>query len=269
MNGNLAQIISLASYANDYLQNDRMDHNFFEKKCFLYCKSVNFIDSNKADLAYDPNEWFKFLKKDGCQRLKLIFQHGEKNLTNPDHFSAGLINGGGTWFLETLYDDHSRLWSFNWENKYPYAKDKKFFNLVYKRQFKKHQISDLEIKVEPVKKQLGSALWNISEFADKQGFEKWVDFFNNAMDNLYGSEPGVAYPYDDIIPTDNYTLSEKQLIFSAGKAWCFGRQGSWNDINFKDKRSTEQYLKLSAQLYDEIINSVLAIANKNRADSIV
>lgn len=116
--------------------------------------------------------------------------------------------------------------------------------------------------MELAKKRLGSALWNISEFANSQGYEKWSIFFNDAMDTLYGSEPGNSLFFNDILPAETYSLSEQQLIFSAGKAWCFGQEGSWNDIQFKDKYSTERYMELSGKLYDEIITSIMTVTNK-------
>jgi hypothetical protein len=207
-------------------------------------------------------QWFQLLKTEDCKKLRLIYQHSENKLKVPDFLSAGVIGGGGTWLIESVYSDHSRYWSSNWLYKYPYASDKKIFNVYYRRQFKKHKISPLETSIEKTKKNLGSVLWNISEFAKNQAYEKWVDFFENALSCLYDPNPGANYYYNDIIPIQNYTLSEQQLIFGAGRAWCFGQKGSWNDMNFKDKLSTERHAFLSAQLYDEIINSILAITNK-------
>lgn len=263
MNDHLAQLTSLATYGNDFLMNDRLDLDFSKKnKSFQFCRFVYFTDSNQTDIASNPNEWFNFLKKDGCKKLKLLYQHSEINAKTPDHYTAGVIGGGGTWLIESVYSDYSKYWSSKWFYKYPYAQDRRFFDANYRRQFKKHEISNNHIEVEYVKKELGSVLWNISEFANNQGYEKWVDFFDNAMNCLYGENPRENYIYDDMIPASNYTLSEQQLIFGAGKAWCFGRERSWNDMDFKDKQSTERYLSLSAILYDAIVNSILAIANK-------
>ena len=262
MNDHLSQLISLTAYANDYLINDSLNKDFNKNKCLLSTRYIYFAESNKIVLTNNPIEWFKLLKSEKCKRLKLIFKYSETHLTKPDHLSAGIVGGGGQWLIESVYDDHSRYWSSHWLSRFPYARDKRLFEIYYRRQFKKNQISNDYFEVEAIKKQLGATLWEISEFTIKQGIEKWTDFFNKALDNLYGSEPCNEYYYFDLIPKNSYTLSEQQLIYSAGKAFNYGVQGSWNDIGFKDKLSTERYLKISAQLYDDIIKSILAVINK-------
>lgn len=129
MNSKLAQLTTLVTFANDYLCNGRIDKSFLKKKCFYNCNWINFIDFNKVDLADDPNEWFIFLKKDKCLKLRLNFQHSEHNAERPDHFYAGYIDGGGTWMIESVYSDHSRYWSVHWENNYPFLRDRQVFDI--------------------------------------------------------------------------------------------------------------------------------------------
>jgi hypothetical protein len=261
MNEKLAQIISIVTYANDYLINNKLCPDFSYKRCFANCESVSFIDHNKLDVANNPVEWFKYLKTEGCLKVSAHFMHTENNAVKPDHFSEGLIGGGGDWRLETVFNDHIKHWTPKYYY-YPYSLSEKFFYVIYRQQFKKHPIIRKSLEVETVKKQLGAALWYIAEFAAKQGNEFWADFFNKAQDNLYGSDPIDNCYHNDIIPLENFSLSEQQLIFSASKAWCFGLEGSWNAIEYKDKVSTNRYLELSANLYDQIINSILVVTNK-------
>jgi hypothetical protein len=261
MNDKLAQIISIVTYANDYLINNRLCEDLFNKKCFINYESVSFIDHNKSDIASKPIEWFKYLKTEGCIKVNTCFTHTENHSLRPDQFSEGILGGGGNWRFETIFKDYVRYWTPKYYY-YPYTMRAKPYYIIYRQQFKKHQIKRNNLVLEDVKKQLGAALWNISEFAAQQGNELWEDFFNKAQDNLYCSDPINGCYHNDIIPKENFTLSEQQLIFSASKAWCFGLQGSWNSLEFKDKASNNRYLELSSNLYNEIINSILVVVNK-------
>src|SRR5512133_3158023 len=189
MNDKLAQITSIITFANDYLINSRLDDDLLKKKCFDNCESVYFIDHNKIDIANNPVEWFKYLKDDGCRKVRTNFLHTENNSVSPDYFTEGIFGGGGIWRLESMYKDYVKYWTATWYYDYPYPRSQKYYHVVYRQQFKKHQIAEYGFEVEKVKKQLGSALWNISEFANNLGYEKWSEFFNAAMDNLYGSNP--------------------------------------------------------------------------------
>lgn len=67
--------------------------------------------------------------------------------------------------------------------------------------------------------------------------------------------------HQDLLVIKNYSLKALQLLFAAGTAWVFGGMGSWNDMGFKEKEIQENYLRLSRQLYESLLQSILATSN--------
>src|SRR6185295_15945004 len=66
-------------------------------------------------LARDPGDWFRLLKKDGCKKIRLYYHPAENQPSGEEHKLAGLVGGGGTWMIETIYRRHSNYWFNRWE----------------------------------------------------------------------------------------------------------------------------------------------------------
>lgn len=258
----IAQISAIVTSANNFLIYNKLEENFFEKTCFQNCSQISFIEHNKVHLAGSPSEWFKLLKKEGCKSVMAQFDYNEFNKERPDHFTEGIFGGGVKWRFESLFEDHSRYWTATWRYEYPYRRSQKYYEIIYRRQFKKYAIDNEQLHFEDLKKQLGSVLWELSEFAKKSVSENWMEYFNLALEKLYDSDPSKNIFYNDIIPKEKYSLSEIQLYYGAIAAWCFGQKGSWNDLTFKEKITTERYLSLTSQLYDILLRSIKTIINK-------
>jgi len=64
-----------------------------------------------------------------------------------------------------------------------------------------------------------------------------------------------------LLVTKNYSMAAQQLLFAAGTAWVFGGMGWWNDMGFDEKDVQENYLRLSQQLYEQLLQSILATSN--------
>ncbi len=107
-----------------------------------------------------------------------------------------------------------------------------------------------------IKEKLGESLNNISEFAEDSGLTDWHTVFKKALSKLTSNEPGQDY-YNPKIHPDNYPLFSRQLLFAACCAWVFDGMGSWNDT----LNSTEQYDRVSEDLYDSIIQAIIAVVN--------
>src|ERR1700748_737594 len=107
MNGTLAQLITLVSFGNEFLNTNAIVDDFYSKNStFQSCNSIEFVDFKKVFLnskvkeiviGQNPVEWFEFLKKGGCKKLALYFQHSKNHSFAPDHKNAGAIGGGGSW----------------------------------------------------------------------------------------------------------------------------------------------------------------------------
>lgn len=61
---------------------------------------------------------------------------------------------------------------------------------------------------------------------------------------------------------NNYFLSALQVLYcAAAGSSVFGGMGSWNDLRFYSEEDQKQYDSLSARLYDDINQAIIAPVN--------
>src|ERR1700693_3816002 len=117
MNSSVSNFISLVSFGNEYLSTLVAPENSREN-IFWNTNQVKFIDFKKLTantfdeitIADGPYTWFEFLKHTGCKTLKLHFQSSK----DQDYAQSGSANAGGTWLIETVFDNHSNYWTDKW-----------------------------------------------------------------------------------------------------------------------------------------------------------
>jgi hypothetical protein len=270
MTGIVSQIIALTSYGNDFLKNGNISPDFNSSNTtFQFCNKVDFRELKKQYffskakeqvVAENPTKWFEYLKEDGCKHLRLYFEYSKDQSFAKDHKLAGLVGGGGTWLIETIYDKYSNYWANRWEVTNKNATDNKIWTVNYGMSVANQHISNLQIDNEKVKTKLRQTLTEIADFAFKQNLQNWGEIFDKAIETIDSSLPEAKY-HNDLIPLDNYTLTAKQLLFSAGNSWVFGGMGSWNDLGFDNKEDNETYDRLSEQLYSNINEAIIASTN--------
>jgi hypothetical protein len=270
MTGILAQIIALTAYGNDFLKNGKVLTDFNSTNTtFQFCNKIDFREFKKQFffskpkekvVAENPIKWFEFLKTDGCKHLRLYFEYSKDQSFAKDHKLAGLVGGGGTWLIEAIYDSYSNYWANRWEVTNQNATDNKIWTVNYGITIAKQHISNLQIDNEKAKLKLRQTLIEIADFAFKQNLQSWGELFDKAIKTMDSTSPEANY-HTDLIPLDNYSLTAKQLLFSAGNAWVFGGMGSWNDLGFDNKEDNETYDRLSEQLYSNINEAIIASTN--------
>jgi len=271
MTGTLAQIIALTTYGNDYLKNGKIQTDFDSvNTTFQYCNKVDFREFKKqfffskqkeSIVASNPTEWFQYLKNDGCKHLRLYFEYSKDQSFAKDHKLAGLVGGGGSWLIEAVYDSYSNYWANRWEVTNQNASDRKIWTVNYGMTIKKQHISNLQIDNQKIKEKLLQTLTEIAGFAFKQNLKHWGEQFDKAKITLESLTPENDYYHKDLIPLSNYSLTARQLVFSAGSAWVFGGMGSWNDLAFQVNNENETYDRLSEQLYSNINEAIIAGTN--------
>jgi len=270
MTGTLAQIISLTSYGNDFLSSKQIVNDYYPlNSTFQFCNLVDFRDFKRplfskpkeTIIAKDPNEWFNYLQLSNCKKIRLYYRHSKNQTFATDHKLAGMVGGGGTWLIETIYDDHSNYWSNRWEVTKKDDPNNKIWSVNYVVTHKKQPVNDLHFDLHETFDLLEKELIEIGDFASEKKLFDWSGIFSKAKTILHHSSPNLEYYHKDLIAEKNYSLLAKQILFAAGSAWVFGGMGSWNDLGFDTKDENQRYEELSARLYDAINQSILAAIN--------
>jgi len=271
MTGILAQVISLTSYGNAFLQTGEFTEDFYPShSTFQFCNKVDFKNFKKrifssspqeVPVANDPNEWFRSLKKDGCKKIRLHYQPSTDKGLAQDHQLAGMVGGGGTWMIETIYGRHSHYWFNKWEVTKKDDPDKKIWSVSYAMIDKNQPVTDTQADIRETYSLLEQSLAAITDFADAQQLTYWADVFKKARAILNSTDPAGNYYHQDLLVEKHYSLIARQLLFAAGAAWVFGGMGSWNDLGFNTEEDNKKYEDVSAGLYAAINRSILAVAN--------
>jgi len=271
MTGTLSQLIALASYGNAYLQKKEMPEGFgSSNSAFTFCNKVDFrvfersffSKTPKEDIVGDtPEEWFAYLKQTHCNRLVLYYEGSKDQSQAKDHQLAGFIGGGGTWFIEAIYEKHSNFWAARWEVTDQQAPDNKIWRVNYGMFSGKQAIHNLQFDKEQVKQELYQTLESIADFATAQNLGSWAGIFERAKAVLDSPAPSGNYYHKDLFPSGIYGQLSQQLLFAAGSAWVFGGMGSWNDLGFESDEDNDRYSSLSAALYSAINTAIIAAVN--------
>ncbi|MGK4569044.1 hypothetical protein [Flavobacterium sp. 3HN19-14] len=271
MTGILAQLVALTTYGNDYLKNgDNAAKLGFENSVFQFCNSVDFRVFRKKFfwskpqeeiLVSNPAKWFEFLKHNGCKHLRLFFEYSKDEKIATDHKLAGMVGGGGTWLIEAVYETYSNFWANRWEVTTRDSPENKIWTVNYGMIFEKAETINLQPENLSVKEKFNDTLTEIAAFANAHQLKNWADLFERAKLVLSSDKPEENYYHDDFVPLQNYPLLSQQLLFAAGTAWVFGGMGSWNDIGFSNEEDDALYESLSAQLYANINEAIIAAVN--------
>lgn len=271
MQTELAQIISLTSYGNEFIRTGKVDENYFPgSTVFQYCNLVDFRDFKKGFFfskktesvsAKNPLDWFRLLKKEGCVKLRLYYRPAEKNDFGPEYILAGFAGGAGTWLIETNFGGYSHYWQKCWQVTRKDAPDNKIWGVNYARVVQKFSPKNQQVNVEETKSKLAKTINELIDFCIQRDLKIWLDTFQKADKILSDPTPNKLYYHQDLLVSKNYSLTAQQLLFAAGTSWVFGGMGWWNDMGFSESKVQENYLRLSQQLYEQLLQSILATSN--------
>lgn len=268
MVGTVAQLLSLVSYGNEFITKHSFPLDYFPNNLvFQYDKEVVFDTSKeklfggtKAIHLANPQEWFRWLKEDGCLELRAIFQYSDQK-DFKDYMMAGMVGGGGTWFVQSSYKRYCDLWYANWEVGNQNDPDNKIWLVKYKTVLQKQEIKQQLFLLNPIKEELEKLLIEIEAFARTNKKDMWADWFKKALESLNSNKPYESFYQQNMIVLKNYSLLAQQVLFGASNAWVFGGMGSWNDIGFAEKETNVKYEQLSEQLYDVMIRGLVGAIN--------
>lgn len=271
MTGIVAQIIALTAFGNDFLNNGKIPTDFnLTNTTFEYCKKVDFREFKKQFffskvkeivVAENPTKWFEYLKTDGCRHLRLYFEYSKDQSITKDHQLAGFVGGGGLWLIEAVYDNYSNYWLNSWEVTNQNSPDNKIWSVKYGMTVVKQPSTNLQTDNEEIKNELRKSITEITNFAIGQNLKYWAEQFEKAKSFLDSPLPEESFYQKDLIPVENYSLTAKQILCSAASSWVFGGMGTWNDLVFDREENQAEYDRLSAKLYSDINNAIVAAIN--------
>jgi len=271
MQTELAQIISLTSYGNEFINTGELPINYFlNNNIFQFCNLVDFRDFKKSFLstkmkeivsASNPLEWFILLKNEGCTKLRLYYRPSTDRTYGPEYNLAGLAGGAGTWLIETIHSNYSYFWQKKWQVTKRDATDRKIWSVNYSRILEKQKTINGQLDINQIRVHFENTIKELIDFCSKQNLKIWLETFDKAYKILSSETPNKEYYNQEWIVTKNYSLTAQQLLFAADTAWVFGGMGWWNDMGFKDKLINDKYLQLSDDLYEMLLQSIVGATN--------
>ncbi len=271
MTTSVLQMMTIVSYGNAYLQRGIDIQDFYPTNgSFVFDRSVCFVNLDAPNgessvIANSPVEWLSGLQKSGCTELRLMYQSadgvqvGKLELTN--RMLAGMVGGGGNWWIEALFDGYCNQWVSKREVTDKDSPDQKIWSVTYGSSLQHCAISPVDARsFEEVSRVLENALVNIIQFASAQKLSFWLQIFERALQILQGGEikPETFQAY---FPTGLYSDLFYRLAGSADTAWVFGGMGSWNDLGFMEKEIDADYTRFSDVLYQAVITSLVYATN--------
>ena len=265
MNGELSQIIELVVVFNsgqfDDIYSIGNGGKYYNPLSFIVFKKKFLGGYKEVQIGSNSKDWFVQLKGNGCQRINLVYE--SDNSQAADHMLAGFVGGGGNWFLEAEYENHSDFWGAKWEV-IPEKKRKNeiVWDITYaligpERSKFKHPTYNINTQ----KQALSSVLDRIAKLTDvKEYLSNWGEIFRVAKAMLeapISKENYLSY-------LEGYISNEDciKLLSARAKSSVFGGMGSWNDIGGFDKEEDNKlYDELSVKLYSELNRTFLTAVN--------
>lgn len=270
MTGNLAQLVWLTSHGNEFLINGNLpDANYLDNDVFQFVNTVNFHNFKKGFFsskikdsiaAENPIAWFKLLKKEKCNRLRLYYRPTGNLVVDGTDFGdermmAGFVGGGGEWLIESIYKGYSNYWGARMEVTRRDDPNNKIWAYNYARKVERFATTNTQYDIVEMREKLSGALINIAAYANGANLKMWADIFERALSVLNGQQVGVGY--SNLLVEKNYKPEASRLLYAASAAWVFGGMGSWNDVG----EDSKEYSKFSNELYIAINLSIVAATN--------
>ena len=263
MNGELSQLVALASAANGVLAGCFDPASLYPSHGdFKFCNTVRFVDVKRGffgrhrevERNKDPNEWLKSLAERGADRAWLTYASIDEGR---DHRLSAFVGGGGERQMLVSFPNSTEFWMPRWEVTGHGAPDRRIWGVTYLcvgRSNGRVSVPDADLK--GAGSRLLSALKGTQEFAAKHDLRYWADWFQRAANCLDYSNP-VTFPnYIDFVCLNSYPERAQRLFAAAYNGWGFGGMGSWNDLCFEVDAEKERYYQVSAELYLAINDAI-------------
>jgi hypothetical protein len=267
VNGELAQVIALATHGTSWLRNPAgtvpaLNHS---NSTFQFVRSVQFIVGSgllrRSKPLLDVPAWLENLRRRDVKRLWLVVPSVARSTGLESVYEHMLValSGGGTWFMLSTADRAAESWRASWEVGDRDAPDRRIWDVTYQGSRSRGSIDRRGPSVPAARERLASALLSTQAFAREHELSPWTECFAGALDALDADAPQPPY-HPDMLPPD-YPAEPRRLAAASAFAWVFGGMGSWNDLGFETPDENEEYHRLSKELYAAVLNGFVAAVN--------
>lgn len=259
MNGELSQLICLATYGTAWLRNGASTEPppiLSTNSTFKFVNSTQFTRDG-ADSS-DPATWLRSLRSRGVRRLWLA---------QPDvppvrsrwpylqpHLEVAFANGGH-WFALATGEAPSEAWHANWSVIEPRPADNRIWQVRYEASDAAN-LGPQRTDLANARSALDAALTNARAFAQQAELPEWSAEFTEAIE-IDDDRP----PYEPDLMDPTFPAEARHLIAKASRSWVFGGMGSWNDVGFEDQTQRAAHADVSSRLFDAVMSACLAAVN--------
>jgi hypothetical protein len=220
-----------------------------------------FGSKKEVVLADHPIQWLRQLKENGV--LRLILDYSSDNTQAADQKLAGMVGGGGHWFIHSFDGQGSSVWVGREHVTRENDPERRIWEVNYwlLKQLPKVDLrpSHLDEKTQ----QLRAALGSICDFSKDHAPGWWERNFKPAMDVLGDGMFDFNEEYiARALPLAYYPERLQRVFTAASRAWVFGGMGSWNDIAFQEETVEQRYDEVSGQLFNAVNCSIVSVVNE-------
>ncbi len=254
MQTSIAQTAALTIFGNDLIHGHSRVDFWPASTVFKHCKHVRFVtfgDDPKSRtedqdiFANDPVQWLADLRR--AEVIGFRLHHSAVN--DLDRLTAGFVDGGGRWVIETLYPTRSDLWEATWVVQDQDDPERKIWDVSYWRVARDRAHLRFSAKsLVALARELMVVLTRIDALATRNNLENFAEAFRSAKSVLNSADPLSKTYHFDLAPTSSISLEAKQLLAAGQLAWVFGGMGSWNDI-VVEASDQEEYIQVSNALF--------------------
>lgn len=252
MTGEVSELCALTACARAALNGGaRFDYHMGK---YVNSERFVFVPKNLAEVIENSAEgWFGRLRSSGLNDIFMLLPRTDRKL-------HGFINSSGGCIV--CFFDSGKVTYFT--SRWNFDKEKKLWNVEF---FESEWSSAPEKKpiFDDNSAELGSALSDIAELADRIEAGGWAKIFREARDILDGGQKCELGYEDRFLNIRGIPDRNRRIYCAAAKADVFGVMGSWNDSPAwcaHEKGLSEEYDALSAKLYFEILRALLFAVNR-------
>lgn len=264
MNGELASLVALCLYGNDWLATGAGPVPALESdnSAFQYVSSFHSQCPERGLLrertwgGEGSAAWLRHIRGGGSRRLSLLVGDGAAPHGIPDHVAASFANSG-RWAIVSD-GPRPRIWCSVWSVRNQDDPNRRIWGVEMTGQPLSAEIKP-GVDLPSAQVHLRDALGAIASFAESEDLPFWADWFATAHGLLDESEPVIPY-HPDLAPSTT-SLDRRRLLAAAVQAWVFGGMGSWNDLWFDNDERNKAYAELTERLYAAVLTATAAAVN--------